>query len=194
MKTTEILCNRQLSVSVLFMTIFMLLTSIGHAQKSKEVSLSVYPGFTLINFEKALGYSSDNLENWNQFHLSAAVRGFLLSEKPIQFGAEVAWNKLYYAYYVIPYGPSPVYREFNVTTFSMMLLGRHFINKFFFVGGAGLHFFNSGVSAGICLESGYMINAGESIKIPVSIRIDPIFASGTPVPISLGAGLTFAIK
>ena len=73
-------------------------------------------------------------------------------------------------------------------------MGRHYINKFFLVGGAGIHVFNSGVSPGICLESGYMINAGESIKIPVSIRIDPILAKGTPVPISFGAGLAIALN
>lgn len=194
MKTILIKIDGQLSVCILFMTIFMLLASIGYAQNSKELSLSVYPGFTIVNFEKALGYSSDDLENWNQFHISAAIHGFILSEKPFQLGGEVAWNKLYYAYYVIPYGASPIYREFYVSTVSMMLLGRHFIDKFFLVGGAGVHIFNSGVSPGICLEAGYMIHAGESIRIPISIRIDPILAKGTPVPICLGTGLAIVLK
>jgi hypothetical protein len=179
---------------LLFMSIFLFFSSICRAQKSKEISLSAYPGFTIVNFEKALDYSDDYLENWKQFYISAAIRGFLSTEKPIHLGAEIAWQQLYYAYYIIPYYISPVYREFNVTTVSLMALGRYSVNRFFAVGGAGVHLFNSGISPAICLEAGYMIKAGTNLKFPVSFRINPIFGSGTPTPISVGAGVSYTLK
>jgi hypothetical protein len=39
-----------------------------------------------------------------------------------------------------------------------------------------------------------MINAGENIQIPASLRVNPIFGTGTLFPISLGAGLSYTFK
>ena len=192
MKSEKIIFNEQIIVFVLIMTIFIFSPSKSCAQQAKEISLSLYPGFTLVNFENALGYSDDYLEDWSEFHYSAALRGFLLSGKPIEFGAELAWQQLYYAYYIVPYGPS-VYREFNVSTVSFMALGRYSVNKFFVVGGAGIHFFNSGISPAICFEAGYKIILGENLKLPVSFRVNSIFGSGAPTPISAGIGLSYTI-
>jgi hypothetical protein len=186
--------NRKRIVFALFITIFILFSTIGNAQKAKEISLSVYPGFTLVNFEKALGYSDEYMMDWDEFHIAVALRGFLSSEKPIQFGAELAWQQLYYAYYRVPYGPSPAERWFNVTTISAMALGRYSSKNFFLVGGGGIHFFRSGVAPAICLETGYMINGGSNLKFPVSFRINPIFGDGTPVPLSVGIGVSYVIK
>ena len=191
MKAEEMLFNKQRIVFILVMTIFFCFSSVSRAQHSKEISLSFYPGFTPVNFEKALGYPDDYMEDWSQFYYSFDLRGFLSSEIPFQIGTDLAWQRLYYAYYVVPYGPSPVYREFNVTTVSLMVLVRYSVNKFFVVGGAGIHSFNSGISPAICLEAGYMINAGANLKIPVSLRINPVFADGTPIPISVGIGTSY---
>ncbi len=164
------------------------------AQQPTEVSLVLYPGFTLVNFEEALDYPDDDMTDWSQVYFSVAAKAFLKSEKKIQFGAELAWQQLYYASYRIPYGPSPVYREFNVTSISTMALGRYMINNFFVTGGAGLHFFNSGVSPSISAEAGYAIKAGEHLKFPLSVRINPIFASGTPTALSVGIGATYCFR
>jgi len=175
-----------------FISIFLMFSIIGHAQKSKEISLSVYPGYTLVDFEKALDYSDEYLEDWGEIYLGAALRGFLHLSSRLQIGAEVTWQQLYYAYYRLPYGPSPVYREFNVTAVSLMALSRYYLNdRFFIVGGAGVHIFNDGVSPSVCLEPGYMIEAGNNLTIPVSFRINPIFGSGTPIPFSVGAGVSY---
>jgi len=194
MKTGIIICHKKIKGCKLFLFVFLLFSVAAHAQNAKEISLSVYPGFTLVNFEKALGYSDDYMEDWSEVHLSAALRGFLSSEKPVQFGAELGWQRLYYAYYIVPYGPSPVYREFTVSTVSLSVIGRYTYNNFFFVGGTGIHFFNEGIAPSLCLEAGYKINLLKNLKIPISFRINPIFGSGTPIPFSVGAGLCFILK
>jgi hypothetical protein len=192
MKKRITISTRQRIISATFITFFLLFSVAGHSQNKNEVSISFYPGFTLLNFEKANGYSSDYLENWSQFNICVAIRGFLRSEKPLQFGAEAAWQRLYYAYYVVPYAPSSVYREFNVSSESLMVLCRYSINNFFAVGGVGIYSFKNGIAPAICLEAGYAIKIGENLKFPVSLRVNPIFGSGTPVPISVGAGMSFA--
>jgi hypothetical protein len=194
MKTNKIILKRKMLVSTLIISIFLFSSSIVFAQKSNEISMSLYPGFTIVNFEEALGYPDDYMTDWNQFYFSAAARGFLNTGKTMHFGAELAWEKLYYAYYVVPYGTSPVYRAFTVNTFSLMALGRYSKNKFFAVGGLGAHFFNNGVAPSICLEAGYLINSGGKIKFPVSFRVNPIFGDGTPTPISIGIGISYTIK
>ncbi len=187
--------NWQRIPGMLLLTFFILYSSSGHAQNSKEISLSVYPGFTLVNFEKALGYSDDYMEDWSEFYTCVAIRGFLESGTQLSFGAEFAWQQLYYAYYRIPYiSTFPVYREFNVSTYSMSLLGRYTNNNFFAVLGAGLHIFNNGVAPGTILEAGYFIKGGSNLKFPVSFRINPILGDGPPIPISVGIGASYTIK
>lgn len=194
MKRDETIHSKKHGAFALVITIFLLSSNHGYAQLSKEISVSIYPGFTFVNFEQALGYSDDYMEDWSEFHYSAALRGFLLSEKSIQPGAEVAWQQLYYAYYIVPYGASPVYREFNISTVSLTVLGRYTMNNIFLVGGAGIHFFNDGIAPAICIEAGYNINAGANLKLPVSFRVNPIFGSGTPIPFSAGIGVSYTIR
>jgi hypothetical protein len=194
MKTIINISYKKFNICKLFFFVFLLFSVAGIAQNAKEISLSIYPGFTLVNFEKALGYSDDNMEDWSEVQISAAFRGFLSSAKSVQFGTELAWQRLYYAYYVVPYGPSPVYREFNVATVSFSVLGRYSFNNFFSVGGAGIHFFNDGIAPSLFLEGGYMINILENLRIPLSFRINPIFGSGTPIPFSVGAGVSYILK
>ena len=95
MKAEEMMFNRQRVVFILVVTIFFCFSSVSHAQHSKEISLSFYPGITLVNFERALGYSDDNMEDWSQFYYSFDLKGFLSSEIPFQIGAELAWQRLY---------------------------------------------------------------------------------------------------
>ena len=180
-------------LTLLFMTLFILSPTPGHAQKKKEISLSVYPGFTLVNFEKALGYSDDYMDDWDQFHLAVALRGFLVSGTTVDLGAEIAWQKLYYAYYRVPYGTSPVYREFYISTFSFTALGKYSKNNFFALAGAGLHFFNDGVAPSLTLETGLILNKDKNLSFPVSVRLNPVFGDGTPVPVSLGVGARYVL-
>jgi hypothetical protein len=177
---------------------FLLLISFPQnilAQKGIEIQVSAYPGYTVVNFEKALGYSDEYMDDWDQFCYSFTLKSFLASDNRINFGAEIGWQRLYYAYYRVPYGDSPVYREFNVSTFSIMGLARYSPNqKFFFVAGAGIHIFNDGLAPAIMIEPGYNISIGENLKIPLSIRLNPIFGDGTPITVSLGIGVNYRIR
>jgi hypothetical protein len=166
-----------------------------HAQRGIEISLSAYPGYTAVNFEKALGYSDEYMNDWDQFYYAFSLKGLLTSDKSVHFGAEVGWQQLYYAYYVVPYVPSPVYREFNISTVSIMALARYSRNqRFFALTGAGIHIFYDGVAPAIFIEPGYVIKLGKNLKLPLSVRVNPVFGDGTPIAVSLGIGLIYKVR
>lgn len=191
----EILRSRKNFSAIAFLMILLpFFSTLIHAQGGKEVSLSVYAGYTLVNFEEALGYSDDDMDDWNEIYFSAALRGFLTSGKPFNLGAEIAYNQLYYAYYIIPYGMQTIYREFNISTFSLTALGRYRPGNFFLVGGLGIHFFNDGVAPSLTAEAGYTFNQEGKIKVPLSFKINPVFGDGTPVTFSIGIGAVVSLK
>jgi hypothetical protein len=164
------------------------------AQKGIEIQISAYPGYTEVNFEKALGYSDEYMRDWDQFCYSGAIKGFLVTDK-LSYGAELSWQRLYYAFYRIPYAPSPVYREFDVSTVSITGIARYSPKKKFFVtGGAGIHFFNDGIAPALLFEPGYSISLGENLNIPVSLRLNPVFGDGTPITACLGIGVNYRIR
>lgn len=179
-----------------FLTFLFLLFSLNiQAQKGIEISLSGYPGYTLVNFENALGYSDDYMVDWDQFSYGASLKGLLAANKPFSFGLEAGWQRLYYAYYIVPMGYYSAFREFNVSTISIMALARYSpAKKFFALAGAGIHIFDNGVAPAVYIEPGYMISIGESLKIPVSIRINPVFGDGLSITFALGAGVSYAFK
>lgn len=182
-------------IMVFFIPVFLLLTDNLNAQKLIDLGFTLYPGYTVVNFEKALGYSDEYMNDWDQFYYSATLKGFLTTDKAFNYGAEIGWQRLYYAYYIVPYGQSPVYREFNISTFSIMGLARYSGTKRFFVlAGAGIHFFYDGVAPALLVEPGYFLKVGENLKIPVSVRIYPIFGDGIPTPVSFGIGVNYVFK
>jgi hypothetical protein len=66
--------------------------------------------------------------------------------------------------------------------------------KFFVLAGTGIHVFNDGIAPAIIIEPGYNISVGENFKIPLSIRLNPIFGDGIPTTISLGIGISYEIR
>lgn len=179
-----------------FFTLLFLILSVNiQAQRDIEIGLTGNCGYTPVNFEKALGYSDDYMEDWDQVYYSASLKGFLTSDKKFHFGVEIAWNRLYYAYYIVPYGTSRLYYEYNINTISFVGLARYSPkSNFFILIGAGIHIFDNGVGLTIPLDGGYSIRLGEKWKIPVSLRWNPIFSDGFPEPVSFGIGASYTIK
>lgn len=174
--------------------ILLCFSQVIKAQRSIEIQINAYPGYTAVNFEQALGYSDEYMIDWDQFCYSGAVKGYLVTEI-LSYGAELSWQRLYYGYYRVPYGPSPAYREFDISTVSITGIARYSPKrKFYLAGGAGIHFFNDGVAPSLLIEPGYNISAGEKLNIPVSLRLNPIFGDGTPISVCLGIGVSYRIR
>jgi hypothetical protein len=195
--------NKKVFVPVLILSLMILIPISGMAQKSKEISLSVNPGFTLVNFEKALQSSGYIMVDHSHLDFSIALKGFLESENSFQFGAELDWQRLYTIDYRIKYTYGYEYGTLRESTVGMMALGRYSAGKFYFTAGAGINAFKGGVSSflynrklstALCLEAGYMIRIERNLRIPVSFHINPIFGIGSPTSFSIGSGVVLNWK
>lgn len=194
MKTKELFSLKGILFG--FTAVFFFFFSLNaSAQNGIEISLNTHPGYTLVNFQKALDYSDDYMSDWDQFSYGASLKGLFAADKPFSYGVEIGWQRLYYAYYVVPMGYYSAYREFNVSTISIMAVGRYSPQqKLFALVGAGIHKFDNGISPAIYIEPGYMISIGKKLKIPVSVRLNPVFGNGLPTTISFGVGISYRLK
>jgi len=144
-------------------------------------------GVTLVDVEKAAGYSS--LQDWDTFHYQFKLQGFF-SLGALDVGLEAGYNRLYWWYYVGPYGSQTIYREGNVTTWSILALAQKSGNSGLFLqAGGGLHMFSEDSTFGVMAASGYAFRLAERISIPVFVRVDAVFGTGSPIAISGGSGV-----
>jgi hypothetical protein len=162
---------------------------------SLDLGVSASAGYTALDFEAASGYPDDQMEDWDQFHYKITAYGLYPLAPPLSAGLELGYNYLYYYYYKVPYGPSPVYREATWYTIFCLGLVRLDLGELLFIqGGAGVHFFiDDGTAFALSAAAGIRPRVGD-FRIPVYFRIDPIFGAGTPTTIALGAGAEYELK
>lgn len=162
---------------------------------SKENKLKIgiqgSAGFTVVNMTEASGYDEPILTDSGTFHykfnLQATYKIGL-----IELGLEVGYNNLYWYSLRIPYGTQTIYRENHVSTINIYGLLQHTRpNAIFLQAGAGIHIFDEGTTLGFMSTVGYDFRLSEKLSIPLFIRIDLILGDGTPIPLSLGAGIRY---
>jgi hypothetical protein len=191
-KGKDMLKNRELFV---FLAVAFIVFGF-HAVSAQRIVVRAMGGggYTLVNFKKASGYPDSSLEDWNQVNYSLALQGLWKLAPNIRIGGEAGWEQLYYWYYIIPYGYSPVYREANWATVFVGGVAQFFLTPIFYaLGGVDLHFFSGdgtalGVSGGIGME----IPLFDRLAIPIEFRVKPVFGAGTPTvfQINIGAALS----
>lgn len=161
--------------------------SIASAQ-FKSAGLTVGAGYTIINVQ---GVNDPMvLSDWDNFGL--VFKGFgeyQLSEGKL-LGLEIGRNRLYYWIY-----PAPGYTYYNWrtewTTNAVAYFSKYFGDRFFLQSGVGIHFFSNGAVFGLLASAGTSFKVGSSVSIPITLRIEPIFGSGTPVALNLATGIRF---
>lgn len=154
-----------------------------------DLGFSLGGGFTAVNFENASGYSDEYLEDWGQGHFKATLYALVPLASKFKAGIEIGYNDLYWWYYRIPYGPSPVYRSAEWSTLSVLaVMEKDLPGIFFTQAGAGVHFFDGDPALSLTAAFGIKPRI-KNFGIPVCLRIDPIFGAGFPIAIALGAGL-----
>jgi hypothetical protein len=151
-------------------------------------------GHTAVNFEEASGYSDEYLEDWGQGHFKATLHALVPLASKLKAGIEIGYNDLYWWYYRIPYGPSPVYRSAEWSTLSLLgVMEKDLPGIFFTRAGAGIHFFDGDPALSISAALGIKPRI-RNFGIPVCLRIDPVFGAGVPIAIALCAGLEFSSR
>jgi hypothetical protein len=149
-------------------------------------------GYTAVDFEGASGYADSTLENWNQTNYSFALQALFKVAPSVRVGGEAGWEHLYYWYHIIPYGPSPVYRELDVATMFVGGLAQLFLARSLYVlGGVDLHFFNSSTALGVSAGIGGQFRVSDKVAVPLEFRVKPVLGDGTPMVLQINTGVAF---
>ena len=63
-------------------------------------------------------------------------------------------------------------------------------------GGAAVHIFNdgSGTVVGLLAATGADLTISDKLKIPLALRIEPVFGNATPFAVSIVTGLKYVIR
>jgi hypothetical protein len=179
-----------------FITLVVVFLSSGFSTASAGMPVLRFMaggGYTLVNFEKASDYPDSSLENWDQVNYSFALQALWRMAPKIRLGAEAGWEQLYYWYYIIPYGYSPVYREANWATVYVGGIAQVFLTHGLYVlGGVDLHSFSGdGTALGVSGAIGTEIRLSSMLALPVEFRIKPVLGKGTPTVLQINIGLAW---
>lgn len=109
----------------LFGLLFSYLPLHSKTSPSFDLGLSISAGYTALDFEAASGYPDSLMDDWDQFHYKITAYGLFPLSSTFSAGLELGYNYLYYYYYRIPYGTSPVYREAQWSTISCLGMVRY---------------------------------------------------------------------
>ena len=158
--------------------------------KKFDLGVMLGGGYTAVNFEEASGYSDDYLNDWGQVHFKAVAYCLIPLLSRFKAGVEIGYNDLYWWYYRVPYGPSPVYREVYWSTLSFLgIVRKELPGLLYLQAGAGLHsFFDDGTALALSAALGIKPRISR-FGIPICLRVDPIFGAGMPITIALCGGL-----
>lgn len=163
-------------------------------ENALKIGLQGSAGSTMVDLVKVTDYDEPILKNWGTSHYQIKLQA-LYRIGSIEPGVEVGYNDLYWYYLKIPYGTQWIYRERYINTINIYGLLQHTRpNAIFLQAGAGVHFFHDGTSLGFMGTAGYEFRLSEKLSMPVFIRLDLILGDGTPIPLSLGAGIRYHIS
>jgi hypothetical protein len=172
---------------IFFTVVLSAFFSIASAQ-FKSVGLTVGGGYTVIDVQKV--NEPIELYDWNNFGL--ILKGFAeyqLSEGRI-LGIELGRNRLYYWEYQYPGNSYYTWRT-EWTTNAVVYFSKYFGDNFYMTAGAGIHIFYNGTVPGLLASIGTSFDIGNTLSIPLTLRIEPVFGTGTPIAVNLGTGIKF---
>jgi len=177
--------------------VFMLLLfglSLSGTAQFKSINFSMGAGYTLVNFDKAVGV--DDLEEWDNIGAMIKVSvDFQLRDNLFLVG-EVGTNRLYYWEYYWSDGYYSGYRFGTDWTSNLVVqLKGYLSDRIFLQSGIGLHFYNdgSGMVPGDVVQIGYEIPLNDKITIPVLVRMENVWGQGSPSLFMLGAGASYKL-
>jgi len=158
-----------------------------------ELSVLGGAGFTAVDIAKDLDIDESYLEDWDKFHWRVAAQAIYRLTPKLGVGAEVAFQSMYYYYYVYPYTEGQnAYRENTVTAMTAGGLVDYRFGKHFFAQvAAGVAMYEDSTLFGVAGALGGEIPVNDFLAVPIMARFD--FFPGGPSPAALIVGLKVKI-
>ncbi|WP_436515792.1 hypothetical protein [Ekhidna sp. To15] len=171
------------------LTLSLLIAFSGYSQQTADFTIG--PGYTLVDLDKLIEkdeIAGTRLEDWNQFSIGFSAQYFFTSLGEFQFGAEVMYQHLYWYRVIVPFGSTPIDREYTVTTFRLTPLFRVGEEDMNFDFGPTLNF-NDGLEIGAMISGNKYFPLSDNIDLPIKIRVDLINSIVLVVPVSVHTGI-----
>ncbi len=132
----------------------------------------------ILDLEKAIDYSP--LEEWDNISVVIKVTAEYQLKEGLMLGGEFGANRLYYWEYKWSDGfySGTRYRSEWTTNLGVHIT-KYFGEVWFVQGGAAVHIFNdgSGTVVGLLAATGADLTISDKLKIPLALRIEPVFFS-----------------
>lgn len=162
----------------------------GYSQ-SADFTLGV--GYTQVDLDKLIEkdeVSGTRLEDWNQLNVGFSAQYFFTSIGELQFGVEAAYQHLYWYRVIVPFGSTPIDREYTITTTRIAPLLRAGSEEMAFDFGPTFNF-NDGLEIGAMVSANKYFELSDNLDLPVKLRVDFINGIVLIMPISLHAGIRY---
>lgn len=175
---------------LILITLSFLVPFIAKSQSSVEFTLGA--GATVVDVESLV--EKDEItgtvaQDWEVTNVGISGQYFFTTFGNIAFGGELMYQYLYWYSVLVPYTPSPIYREYSVTAFRITPIFRFGGNKAFNFDLGPEFNFSDGLSIGLLASANYNIPISETIDIPLKLRMDILSQTVLTIPISINAGV-----
>ncbi len=174
----------------LLITTVLFAPLLAFPQKTAEFTAAV--GGTIIDIENLVEtdeISGSYATDWGTVNFGISGQYFFLSKGNISLGAELMYQDLYWYSVRIPYGTTPINREYSVSAVKTTPVLRFGGNgNFAFDIGPEFNFMD-GVNLGLLLSADYFIKVSDKFDIPVKARLDVIDNIVITMPASLNVGI-----
>jgi hypothetical protein len=143
-------------------------------------------GYTLVNVEGIAEADGAIAQEWEQPSYRFAARALFAGSPGLRFGAEVSYQHLYWYRVRIPFGSTPINREYDVTATSAMGLLRLGSSTTVLDLGAGVAFLEDPVGLVSFAVGWEVVN-----RVSVKLRADGLLASEPTVPVGFAVSYAF---
>lgn len=177
---------------IIFITVFGLLYASAFPQKM-EIGLNGIAGYTVLNVQSVVG---EPLTNSSQFSYGGNLLFLYHCGSSLAVGLDAGFHRLYYWEYSFSgFGYGTEYRWGTEETIHFGPMAELKKNNFYVQGGLNLRIFTDGTGTvpALLLGAGYAIPISGILALPIGIRTDVVFGSGTPLAVNLSAGLRIKI-
>ncbi|WP_420315923.1 hypothetical protein [Ekhidna sp.] len=173
-------------------TIFLLtVLTITGSYSQQQLDITLGAGYTAIDLDKVVEkdeVSGTRLEDWDQANFGISAQYFFTSFGEVQFGLEAMYQHLYWYRVIVPFGSTPIDREYTITAGRISGIFRFGSENASFDLGPTLNF-NNGTQLGLMLSGNKYFPIADNIDIPLKLRIDVIDGIVVYAPISLNTGI-----
>jgi len=167
----------------------LFLVTFSYSQNQLDVTLGA--GYTFIDIETLVEedeISGSSATDWDQFSAGLSAQYFFLATNSFQFGIEAMYQHLYWYSVRVPFGITPITREYTITTFRITPILRFGEGNFAFDIGPEFNFGDE-LQLGLMVSANKYIPINDKIDIPIKGRLDVINGVVLTVPFTIHSGV-----